>query len=747
MNACNLSLCKNVSFALRVHPHLVATASQVARCKGRSTHLCERTSPARQTLAAHRYRILVILPFASPLPLKVPLLWRRIDDLVLKALIAVEPSVTAAHRRIVSAGGQRGACFEMLGFDVLIDEALKPWLLEVNLSPSLSADAPLDLKIKSCMLADLFTLVGIRPYDRVAHRTREKHERSARLERLMRGEPTASRSRRSASDALGSLGTSVSQGAVAWTGADAPPAASFGAAAREHAARRAVREMDEEEQRAGGWRRLFPTAAGASYLPLFAHTRQGNVILVRELEARRKKERASRAVAAVAAEVAAAAAARTSGGEADERQEACVNIVPRSDAVLPTAPRYPKRSNVCGDTAASSSIGNEAHASGEVSCFSRADATGGYHISPDGPGKAPGYAGRSAPSVGDISRLERAVRTAVLQDRMLADPIRVMLQQADPEVSMLAGLAHDFALQPSLYSIPPSDAAPYAVTRIGGNVVHLSGSRSVTVQDDDETSGGASLEDCSSEASADSHNGAAIAGTGPVVDGRARGAARRDGELQVKSSCSCCSSHKPGAIIAVATPCENDSPAQTCQRAESSASTQGPTRYEELDGGRLRGASFATLGGAASSSVGAMSARTASRTTTFKSARARSATACRREPPHVDGASAAHLRDRSVYEAASTLSGERNPFHAPSNISNLAGGTNLGSGSRARPRPASAATHRASSGASICSAVRPNSEGGHRPPPDRLAPYAASAYALPLRASSRSSRGGRPTWM
>jgi len=47
----------------------------------------------------------------------------------------------------VANGSQN--CFELLGFDVLIDNKLKPWLLEVNLSPSLSADSPLDLKIKS----------------------------------------------------------------------------------------------------------------------------------------------------------------------------------------------------------------------------------------------------------------------------------------------------------------------------------------------------------------------------------------------------------------------------------------------------------------------------------------------------------------------------------------------------------------------------------------------------------------------
>uniref|UniRef100_A0A8C7PSI0 Tubulin--tyrosine ligase-like protein 5 n=1 Tax=Oncorhynchus mykiss TaxID=8022 RepID=A0A8C7PSI0_ONCMY len=49
---------------------------------------------------------------------------------------------------------------ELYGFDVLIDSNLKPWLLEVNLSPSLACDAPLDLKIKASMISDMFSIVG-----------------------------------------------------------------------------------------------------------------------------------------------------------------------------------------------------------------------------------------------------------------------------------------------------------------------------------------------------------------------------------------------------------------------------------------------------------------------------------------------------------------------------------------------------------------------------------------------------------
>ena len=56
-------------------------------------------------------------------------------------------------------------CFELLGFDILIDENIKPWLLEVNLSPSLRVDSLLDHTIKKSLICDLFSMVGIKSLD------------------------------------------------------------------------------------------------------------------------------------------------------------------------------------------------------------------------------------------------------------------------------------------------------------------------------------------------------------------------------------------------------------------------------------------------------------------------------------------------------------------------------------------------------------------------------------------------------
>ena len=52
-------------------------------------------------------------------------------------------------------------CFEILGFDIFLDDKLRPWILEVNHSPSFSTDSPLDFKVKKNLVADVTTLLNL----------------------------------------------------------------------------------------------------------------------------------------------------------------------------------------------------------------------------------------------------------------------------------------------------------------------------------------------------------------------------------------------------------------------------------------------------------------------------------------------------------------------------------------------------------------------------------------------------------
>jgi tubulin polyglutamylase TTLL4 len=80
-----------------------------------------------------------------------------------KTLISVEPHIVGNLNKVP---GSRNSCFELFGFDVLIDKKLKPWLLEVNVLPSLSSSSPFDKTVKTLLICDVLTLVGIRGYDK-----------------------------------------------------------------------------------------------------------------------------------------------------------------------------------------------------------------------------------------------------------------------------------------------------------------------------------------------------------------------------------------------------------------------------------------------------------------------------------------------------------------------------------------------------------------------------------------------------
>lgn len=111
----------------------------------------------------HKWSFSALVRALDKLNVDTQFLMSRIYDLVIKTVIAIEPEVVAQVRKLALG---RNNCFDILGFDVLIDANLKPWLLEVNLSPSLATDSPLDLYIKGNLVADSLNLMGVRNFDR-----------------------------------------------------------------------------------------------------------------------------------------------------------------------------------------------------------------------------------------------------------------------------------------------------------------------------------------------------------------------------------------------------------------------------------------------------------------------------------------------------------------------------------------------------------------------------------------------------
>ena len=79
---------------------------------------------------------------------KVEKLKESIKDVLIKTLITGEPSIKHMYRSCQPEDLENQLCFQILGFDIMLDSNLKPWLIEVNHAPSLATESAFDLKIK-----------------------------------------------------------------------------------------------------------------------------------------------------------------------------------------------------------------------------------------------------------------------------------------------------------------------------------------------------------------------------------------------------------------------------------------------------------------------------------------------------------------------------------------------------------------------------------------------------------------------
>jgi tubulin polyglutamylase TTLL4 len=89
--------------------------------------------------------------------------FEKIKDVIIKSIISIEPIIVNNLNR---SNKNRHICFEMYGFDIILDHELNPWLLEANVLPSLSSSSPLDKRIKTSLLSDIFNTIGVIPFTR-----------------------------------------------------------------------------------------------------------------------------------------------------------------------------------------------------------------------------------------------------------------------------------------------------------------------------------------------------------------------------------------------------------------------------------------------------------------------------------------------------------------------------------------------------------------------------------------------------
>ncbi|XP_052057768.1 tubulin polyglutamylase TTLL5-like isoform X16 [Mytilus californianus] len=209
-------------------------------------------------------------------------LMMKIEDVIIKTIISVELPIATACKMFMP---HKGNCFELYGFDVLVDDNMKPWVLEVNLSPSLACDSPLDSKIKTNMISDLLSMSGIVCHDpmmRTLQQSRRNQDVSSKMgaraklfealrkERIT-GKITSARYRPSSATNADSWYQLLRQRqrpqSASSTGGgrnngdkNQNSTANKGMAGLNSDEIKILRRIKEEDQRKGGYVRIFPTA-------------------------------------------------------------------------------------------------------------------------------------------------------------------------------------------------------------------------------------------------------------------------------------------------------------------------------------------------------------------------------------------------------------------------------------------------------------------------------------------------------
>ncbi|XP_040924828.1 tubulin polyglutamylase TTLL4 isoform X2 [Betta splendens] len=116
-----------------------------------------QTNSDDKACQGHKWALKALWQYLGSRGINTNLIWEKIKDIVIKTIIASEPYVNSLLKMHVRSPY---SCHELFGFDIMLDENLKPWILEVNISPSLHSNTALDVSIKGQMIRDVLNLAG-----------------------------------------------------------------------------------------------------------------------------------------------------------------------------------------------------------------------------------------------------------------------------------------------------------------------------------------------------------------------------------------------------------------------------------------------------------------------------------------------------------------------------------------------------------------------------------------------------------
>jgi hypothetical protein len=108
-------------------------------------------------------------------------LWEEIKRMVIKTICSAQPVLQHHYKTCQPEEYYQHMCFEVLGFDFLVNAKMKPMLLEINHTPSFATDSPFDKDVKSKLIHDTLVLMNVSPKMKKKLLTMKKKELENRV--------------------------------------------------------------------------------------------------------------------------------------------------------------------------------------------------------------------------------------------------------------------------------------------------------------------------------------------------------------------------------------------------------------------------------------------------------------------------------------------------------------------------------------------------------------------------------------
>ncbi|GIY57430.1 tubulin polyglutamylase TTLL4 [Caerostris darwini] len=208
----------------------------------------------------HKWSLKSFWDYMSNSGVDVEKIQAKITDIIIKTIICAEGPVC---RMLKCHAKSSYNCFELFGFDIMLDKNLHPWLLEVNVSPSLHTKSLLDSNIKGPLVKDMLNIAGFEIPSQlksvedgstafIGKRHKPPHNRWLSQEERKKHALYTYRYVDIKSDILSHLTMDDLLCLV---------------------------ESEDELCRAGSFTRIFPTASTSDYFTYFDHIRYYNVLL------------------------------------------------------------------------------------------------------------------------------------------------------------------------------------------------------------------------------------------------------------------------------------------------------------------------------------------------------------------------------------------------------------------------------------------------------------------------------------